>query len=65
LRYAAVLPKLSKNLSEDLLGRLGNGGTVAAMLLHTQPNADTIQTIVPETIVQIAENTGLLNAILF
>jgi hypothetical protein len=48
------LPDFSEDLSEQFF--CGGYRLATATLLHTQSNPDTIQTIVPETIVQIHGN---------
>jgi hypothetical protein len=51
LRKALRLANFPKNLAEEVLR--GRGSFSTAMLLHTQNDTATIQTIVPETIVPI------------
>jgi hypothetical protein len=52
LRKTAPLARFAQNFTKAFFLRPG-GGTTTAMPLHAQFNTDTIQTIVPETIVQI------------
>ena len=53
LRQASALPRFAQDPPEDLFSFAGCCAE-ATPLLHTQPHNARIQTIVPETIVQIS-----------